>query len=78
MTDKLTIALGQMDVVPGRPRLNVDKMLSMIQEAKERSVDLICFPEMCVGGYLLGDKFLEDAYCEELMKTLPLPMGIYT
>ena len=35
MTDKLTIALGQMDVVPGRPRLNVDKMLSMIQEAKE-------------------------------------------
>ncbi|MBD1259299.1 NAD(+) synthase [Maribacter polysiphoniae] len=67
MTDTLTIALGQMDVVPGRPRLNVDNMLRMIQEAKEQSVDLICFPEMCVGGYLLGDKFLEDAYCEELM-----------
>ncbi|MDE3741775.1 NAD(+) synthase [Maribacter polysaccharolyticus] len=67
MTDKLTIALAQMNVVPGRPRLNVDNMLNMIEQAKAQSVDLICFPEMCVGGYLLGDKFLEDAYCEELM-----------
>ena len=67
MTDDLKIALAQMDVIPGDPRSNVDKMLKMIAEAKQRSVDLICFPEMCVGGYLLGDKFLEDAYCEELM-----------
>ncbi|MEM7487222.1 MAG: NAD(+) synthase [Bacteroidota bacterium] len=68
MDDNFTIALGQMEVVPGRPQLNLDKMLEMIQEAKQKSVDLICFPEMCVGGYLLGDKFLEDSYCEELMR----------
>lgn len=67
MTNTLTIALAQMNVVPGRPRLNIDNMLSKIEEAKRKHVDLICFPEMCVGGYLLGDKFLEDAYCEELM-----------
>ncbi|MBT8394197.1 MAG: NAD(+) synthase [Bacteroidia bacterium] len=67
MANDMTIALAQMDVIPGEPRLNVDKMISMIQKAKQKSVDLICFPEMCVGGYLLGDKFLEDAYCEELM-----------
>ncbi|MBT8271022.1 MAG: NAD(+) synthase, partial [Bacteroidia bacterium] len=67
MVKSLKIALAQMEVVPGEPRLNVDKMLSMIKRAKQQSVDMICFPEMCVGGYLLGDKFLEDAYCEELM-----------
>ncbi|BFP41742.1 NAD+ synthase [Flavobacteriaceae bacterium GF1] len=67
MNDNFTIALGQMEVVPGRPQLNLATMLDMIGEAKQKSVDLICFPEMCVGGYLLGDKFLEDSYCEELM-----------
>lgn len=67
MINDMTIALAQMDVIPGEPRINVDKMISMIQEAKQKDVDLICFPEMCVGGYLLGDKFLEDSYCEELM-----------
>lgn len=67
MNNDLTIALGQMDVIPGRPKLNLDRMLYMIREAKQKSVDLICFPEMCVGGYLLGDKFLEDSYCDELM-----------
>jgi len=67
MINDMTIALAQMDVIPGEPRVNVDKMISMIKEAKQKDVDLICFPEMCVGGYLLGDKFLEDSYCEELM-----------
>ena len=67
MINDITIALAQMDVIPGEPRLNVDKMISMVQKAKQKSVDLICFPEMCIGGYLLGDKFLEDSYCEELM-----------
>ena len=67
MINDMTIALAQMDVIPGQPRANVDKMISLIQEAKQKNVDLICFPEMCIGGYLLGDKFLEDAYCEELM-----------
>jgi len=67
MINDITISLAQMDVIPGEPRLNVDKMISIVQKAKQKSVDLICFPEMCIGGYLLGDKFLEDSYCEELM-----------
>lgn len=67
MNTNITIALAQMNVIPGRPRINVNRMIELIDEAKQKHVDLICFPEMCVGGYLLGDKFLEDAYCEELM-----------
>jgi NAD+ synthase (glutamine-hydrolysing) len=32
----------------------------MVEEAKAQSVDLIAFPEMCVSGYLLSDKWQED------------------
>ncbi len=67
MINDMTIALAQMAVIPGEPRVNVDKMISMIKKARQKNVDLICFPEMCIGGYLLGDKFLEDNYCQELM-----------
>lgn len=67
MTNEIKIALAQINVIPGQPEINVKNMLSKIEEAKQKHVDLICFPEMCIGGYLLGDKFLEDAFCRELM-----------
>lgn len=63
----MNFALGQINVIPGKPRKNVDQMLKMIDQAKEKNVDIIAFPEMVIGGYLLGDKWLEDSYCEELM-----------
>ncbi|MCF0115658.1 MAG: hypothetical protein HUJ56_09905, partial [Erysipelotrichaceae bacterium] len=49
----MKIALGQMNVVAGRPQRNFDVMKSMILKAKEQGVDLIVFPELCVGGYYL-------------------------
>jgi NAD+ synthase (glutamine-hydrolysing) len=64
----MKIALAQMDVIAGRPDKNLDSMLSMIEEARNSSADLIVFPEMCVGGYLLGDKWAEDEFCEDLME----------
>lgn len=63
----MKVALAQMKVVPGMPKRNVENMLSMISDAKRDGVRLIVFPEMCVGGYLLGDKWLDDEYCEYLM-----------
>ena len=64
----LKIALGQMEVIPGRPDLNTDKMLSMIHDARNQHADIIIFPEMAIPGYLLGDtweqlSFLHD--CED-------------
>lgn len=62
------IALGQMEVVPGRPDLNTSAMLSMIAEARERQADLVIFPEMAIPGYLLGDTWEQQAFlrdCEE-------------
>jgi NAD+ synthase (glutamine-hydrolysing) len=59
---KVKIALAQIDVIPNKAELS-----SMVEEAKAQRVDLIAFPEMCVGGYLLSDKWQEDGYCDKLM-----------
>ncbi len=59
----MKVALAQMEVVPGRPRKNLEAMLRMIEEAKQQHADLVAFPEMCVGGYLLGDKWTLDDFC---------------
>jgi NAD+ synthase (glutamine-hydrolysing) len=63
----MKFALGQIEVEGGNPRANIDRMLSMIEDAKSLGIDLIIFPEMAVGGYFLGDKWLNDSYVEDLM-----------
>ncbi len=62
----MKIALAQLDVKIGHPKQNVARMLEMIQEAKNNGVNLIAFPEMAIGGYLVGDKWTDDQYCRNL------------
>lgn len=64
----MKIALAQMEVVANTPKKNLETMLAMIEEAKKQHVDLIAFPEMCIGGYLVGDKWTEEAFCQNLME----------
>src|SRR3989344_1651762 len=64
----MKVALAQMEVIAGKPKQNLETMLRMIAQAKQEQVDLIAFPEMCVGGYLLGDKWVEDAFCADLIE----------
>lgn len=61
----LKIALGQIEVIPGRPDLNTDKMLSMIKQARKQQADMIIFPEMSIPGYLLGDAWEQQAYLRD-------------
>jgi NAD+ synthase (glutamine-hydrolysing) len=61
------VAHGQIDVRPGNPRANVAAMIKAIKEAKAAGADVIAFPEMAVGGYTVGDDWVHDSYCEELM-----------
>ena len=63
----MKIALAQIDVIPNKAKKNLQKMLRMVEKAKAQSVDLIAFPEMCVSGYLLSDKWQEHGYCNGLM-----------
>jgi len=61
-------ALAQMDVLAGRPKNNVKKMLSMIDQAKDQGANIVAFPELSVTGYMVGDKFLDPAFCRNAME----------
>lgn len=62
----LKYALGQIDVVPGRPDINSQRIISEAIAATLRGVQVIVFPEMCVSGYLLGDKFNSASFAEDV------------
>ena len=72
---KAKIICGQMPVVAGRPDINFKKICEIIEASKKEGADLLCLPEMCVSGYLIGDlweqqAFLDDVayYNEEIIK----------
>ncbi|WP_257790932.1 NAD(+) synthase [Candidatus Formimonas warabiya] len=61
----MKIALGQMEVIPGRPDLNTRTMEQMMGQAKEKGAQIILFPELCIPGYLLGDTWEQQAYLRD-------------
>src|ERR1051325_4131554 len=63
----MRFAIAQMDVIPGDAGKNFAAMQRMIAQAKEQGADLVVFSELCVGGYLLGDKGADESWCDELM-----------
>lgn len=61
----LRIALGQMEVIPGRPDLNTRTMLTMLAEARRQQAQVVVFPEMCIPGYLIGDTWEQQAFLRD-------------
>ncbi len=61
----LTVALGQMEVIPGRPDINTKTILTMIAEARAQQTQMIIFPELAVPGYLLGDTWEQTAFLKD-------------
>ena len=59
------IALVQMEVKPGRPDLNAERMLAFIAQAREAGAEVVVFSELCISGYILGDLWEIDAYVED-------------
>ncbi len=62
----LKIALCQMSVVPGRPDLNADYVIREIEAAEARGLDVIVFPEMCISGYVIGDKYEDESFVRDV------------
>lgn len=54
------IALGQFKVMQGDTKANLDKMLSMTDEAAEAGADLIVFPELAYNGYFRSSHELQQ------------------
>lgn len=64
----MRIALGQMEIIPGRPDLNYAAMIAMITQAKAQQADMIVFPELAIPGYMVGDTWEQSAFlrdCEQ-------------
>jgi len=61
----ISVALAQIAVVPGDPERNVARMLEVAQSLAGKAF-IVAFPEMCVGGYLVGDLWHDADYCDWL------------
>jgi omega-amidase len=66
---KLTVSMVQMDVASGRVEENLRKAERFVAEAKERSSDLVSFPEMWTTGF---DWANNDRIAPAQSKTLEL------
>ncbi|MFH1625014.1 MAG: NAD+ synthase [Pseudomonadota bacterium] len=67
------IALAQINPTVGDLFKNAEKIISYIGKAKQKSADLITFPELCLCGYppedlLLKRQFLDD--CQRVLKEI--------
>ena len=58
----LQIAACQLEVTPGHPDQNFEKIRSIIEEAKAEGDDILIFPEMAIPGYIIGDEWENNAF----------------
>ncbi len=63
----IKLCFAQIEVEPGHPDLNTEKMLRAIDEAKAQGADIIVFSEMVIPGYLLGDTWEQTAYLKDCL-----------
>ena len=49
---------------------NRDRIIRVLAKAKARGVKLICFPEMCIPGYSLGDRLLRRGTLDRSWRVL--------
>lgn len=64
----MKIAVGQMEVHPGRPQLNLKAALKMVRQAVEQGCDMLTLPEMALPGYLLGDLWERESFLRECLE----------
>lgn len=57
--------LYQLQVSPGQPLVNTQAMLDAIDNARGDRIDLICFPEMAIPGYLIADEWERESFLAE-------------
>ena len=61
----LKIACAQPEITAGRPNLNTEKILKLIDEAAANGANILFLPECSVPGYLIGDLWEQTAFIED-------------
>jgi predicted amidohydrolase len=57
----LRIALGQFGAALGDVDVNLGRMRRLLADAAQRGAELVCFPELCLSGYLLESHDYTDS-----------------
>jgi len=63
---RLRVTLAQFTAAPADVRANLAQMLSLLAAAAGDRPDLVCFPELCLSGYLLDPESYGSAVLAEL------------
>ena len=61
----LKIACAQPEITAGRPDLNTEKILKVIDKAAANGADILFLPECAVPGYLIGDLWEQTTFIED-------------
>ncbi len=73
----MKIALAQIEVQPGQPALNFQK-ISALYQLLSPAYDVVAFPELALPGYFIGDTWEQPSFlreCEELAHMLAKQSG---
>ncbi|HHZ11178.1 MAG TPA: NAD(+) synthase, partial [Acholeplasmataceae bacterium] len=54
----------------GDARYNVKNMLEILKEAEKKGAAIICFPELCVTGYSVGDMLFQKYLYQESLNAI--------
>lgn len=67
---ELRVGVGQIKSNPTKLKENFEGIAQTINEAEERGLDLLVFPELTIPGYLSLDHFTESSYIDQNMLLL--------
>ena len=59
------IDYAQIEIAAGQIEVNAEKILNFITQAKEKGVELIVFPELCLSGKYIGDTFRQKSFIKD-------------
>ena len=78
MSRKIRMAIAQMEVIPGNPEKNFEKISSYIEQSKKENVEVLFLPNFCVAGefngYSTGQRAF-NAECQEYYKEIRKAAG---
>jgi len=59
------IGIAQIEIEAGQVEKNAEKILSFIAKAKDKGVELVVFPELCLSGKYIGDTFRQKSFLKD-------------
>jgi len=70
MAKSLRIGLAQINSCVGDLERNVSKIVKTIDEARDKGVEIVCFPEMSIPGYPAEDLLLKPSFIRDNLDAL--------